>query len=115
MFRSDADSLVREGINDLFDLSYDRSDSIFTEVIRRYPHHPAGYFFSAMTDWWRIAVDPDTTAFDKSLYTKLQKTIAVCDTLLDSNEFDIVALFLTATAIAGWRRRKKASVGSTFS
>jgi hypothetical protein len=99
MFRSDADSLVHEGINDLFDLSYDRSDSIFTEVIRRYPHHPAGYFFSAMTDWWRIAVDPDTTAFDKSLYTKLQKTIAVCDTLLDSNEFDIVALFFKGGAI----------------
>lgn len=99
MFKSDADSLVREGINDLFNLQYERSDSIFAEVIRRYPHHPAGYFFSAMTDWWRIAVDPDTTAFDRALAAKLQKTINVCDTLLDTNEFDIVALFFKGGAI----------------
>ncbi|HET7153417.1 MAG TPA: hypothetical protein VFJ29_06595, partial [Candidatus Kapabacteria bacterium] len=99
MFKSDADSLVRDGINNIFNLRYEKADSIFAEVIQRYPHHPAGYFFSAMTDWWRIAVDPDTTAFDRSLYTKLQKTIAVCDTLLDTNEFDIVALFFKGGAI----------------
>jgi len=99
IFHEDADSLVHQGIHELFDLNYAAADSLFSEVIHRYPRHPAGYFFSGMADWWRIAVDPDTTAFDKSLTAKLEKTIALCDTILDTDAFDITALFFKGGAI----------------
>ncbi len=99
IFHEDADSLVRQGVHELFNLNYVTADSLFSEVITRYPRHPAGYFFSAMVDWWRIAVDPDTTAFDNTLTWKLRKTIAMSDTILDTDDVDLVALFFKGGAI----------------
>ena len=99
IFHEDADLLVHQGIHALFDLNYPVADSLFGEVIERYLRHPAGYFFSAMIDWWHIAVDPDTTAFDNALAWKLHKTISVCDTILDSDDVDLVALFFKGGAI----------------
>ncbi len=99
LLHSDADSLVLHGVEQLFNLRYDSADASFKEVVAQYPKHPAGYFFRAMVDWWRIAVDPDDERWDGAFRAKLQRTIDLCDTLLDSNEFDIQALFFKGGAI----------------
>lgn len=99
LLHTDADSLVQQGIRHIFNLKYDSAQSLFDTLTARYPRHPAGYFFSAMVDWWHIAVDPDNRAWDRSFASKLKRTEALCDSLLDSNEFDIIALFFKGGAV----------------
>jgi hypothetical protein len=99
LLHSDADSIILHGVEQVFNLRYDSAEASFSRVVTLYPSHPAGYFFLAMVDWWRIAVDPDNTTWDSRFRAKLQRTIDLCDTLLDSNEFDIQALFFKGGAI----------------
>lgn len=99
LLRTDADSLVHVGTRHIFNLKYDSAQRVFDTLVARYPRHPAGYFFGAMIDWWRIAVDPDNRSWDRSFVSKLKRTEALCDTLLDSNEYDIIALFFKGGAV----------------
>jgi hypothetical protein len=61
-----------------------------------YPQHPAGRFFIAMIDWWKILLDPDNESYDEIFFQKLEDVIYQCDQLLDKNPKDVDALFLKA-------------------
>ena len=54
ILKSDADSLVRQGANHIYNVEFDSAEVAFQQVIERYPEHPAGYFLQAMVDFWRF-------------------------------------------------------------
>jgi tetratricopeptide (TPR) repeat protein len=99
-----ADSITRKGINYIYNLEFENAEREFDILINRQPDQPAGYFFSAMIDWWRILINLDDESYDKGLKKKLEKVIDICDALLDKDEFNIVALFYKCGAI-GFRGR----------
>ncbi len=104
IMRNDADSLVKLGSDYIYDIEFDKAEQCFQEVIQLYPKHPAGYFLSAMIDWWKVWLNRETQEYDKGFLEKIQKVIDVCDVLLDSNAYDINALFFKGGAI-GYRGR----------
>lgn len=101
---SEADSLVRAGADHVYNVEFDSAEVCFKQVIDKYPDQPAGYFLSAMVDWWKITLFRETDYFDKSFLKKIQKVIDVSNTLLDKNDKDINALFFKAGAM-GYRGR----------
>lgn len=104
MLKTDADSLVREGADHIYNVQFDSAEVAFEEVIKRYPEHPAGYFLQAMVDWWRITLYRYTDKIDEDFLDKIDKVIEVSDKLLDENEFDITGLFFKGGAL-GYRAR----------
>jgi tetratricopeptide (TPR) repeat protein len=98
------DALVQEGIRATYDVRFDAAERAFQSVIRSRPDHPAGYFFDAMVEWWRILIDIDDESRDARFYRKLQKVIDMCDVRLDANENDLTGLFFKGGAI-GFRGR----------
>ena len=62
--KSDADSLVRVGIQYIYNVEFDRAHECFVKIINLYPEHPAGYFLDAMIDWWKITLFRDTKIYD---------------------------------------------------
>lgn len=101
------DARTRKGIDYIYNLEFDKAKAEFQQLVRMKPSHPAGHFFLAMIEWWRILIDIDNTAYDETFYLMLERVIGLCDQRLDQNENDVTALFFKGGAI-GFRGRLRA-------
>ncbi len=101
---SDADSLVRLGSDYIYNVQFDSARQCFNEVIERYPNHPAGYFLDAMVEWWKIWLHQKDYQWDDIFIKKINKVVDVCDRILDTNQYDLNAMFFKAGAL-GYRGR----------
>jgi tetratricopeptide (TPR) repeat protein len=90
---------VQKGIDYTYNLDFEHANQEFSELVRLKPDHPAGYFFLAMIDWWKILLDLDDDSHDDEFFDKLDKVIDMCDKRLDKDESDITALFFKGGAI----------------
>ena len=52
----EADSLVINGSNYIYNVQFDSAHNEFEKLITLYPKHPAGYFLDAMVSWWKITI-----------------------------------------------------------
>jgi tetratricopeptide (TPR) repeat protein len=104
---SDFDSRVNEGIKQIYNIKFTEAEKTFRSVIADYPKQPAGRFFLAMIDWWKILLDPDNESYDEFFFQKLEDVIYQCDQLLDKNPKDVDALFFKGGSI-GFRGRLRA-------
>jgi tetratricopeptide (TPR) repeat protein len=105
------DGRIQSGITAIYNLEFEKADSEFAEVIRLRPDHPIGYFFQAMTEWWRILIAIDDESRDKRFFQMLDRVIDMCDQRLEKNPRDVTALFFKGGAI-GFRGRLRANRGS---
>ncbi len=96
---STAEGHTRRGIDDIYNMMFDSARAEFKEVVRTEPNHPAGYFFLAMIDWWRIVTDLDNTSYDDQFISKLDRVIELCDRRLERDENDLAALFFKGGAL----------------
>jgi tetratricopeptide (TPR) repeat protein len=96
-----------KGIRLIYDIKFDEADRIFKSVMADYPKQPAGRFFLAMIDWWRILLDLDNESYDDLYFAKLEDVIYQCDQILDKDPGNVDALFFKGGAI-GFRGRLRA-------
>jgi hypothetical protein len=87
------EAAIQRGIRYTYNLEFSKAQIEFASVQTAYPDHPAGYFLSAMIDWWKILIDIRNSSGDKAFIEKLDKVIDLCDARLDKNENDVAALF----------------------
>jgi tetratricopeptide (TPR) repeat protein len=90
---------TRKGIDYIYNLKFDSAKTELKFLIQRQPDHPAGYFFLAMVEWWRIVTDFDNTAHDEKFIRELDRVIDLCDQRLEKNENDLAALFFKGGAL----------------
>jgi tetratricopeptide (TPR) repeat protein len=105
------DARVQRGIDYIYNIEFEKADKEFAEVVQLAPDHPAGYFFQAMTEWWRILSNFDDESRDKNFYDMLEKVVDMCDKRLEKNENDVTALFFKGGAV-GFRGRLRANRGA---
>jgi tetratricopeptide (TPR) repeat protein len=108
---STIDARLRRGIDEIYNIEFARADKDFEEVIRLIPDHPAGYFFQAMTQWWRILSNFEDESLDREFLASLDKIVSMCEKRLDKNENDVAALFYKGGA-EGFKGRLRANRGS---
>ena len=101
------DSTVIAGIHQIYNIKFQKAEVTFRSLIADYPDHPAGRFFLAMIDWWKILLDPDNENYDDIFFQKLEDVIYQCDRILKKNPDNIDALFFKGGAI-GFRGRLRA-------
>ena len=99
------------GIDLVYNLEFEQAEQQFQQLITAYPQHPAGYFFMAMVDWWRILMDIDNESLDDRFVVKLEIVIDKCDSILDVRPDDVTALFFKGGSL-GFRGRLRANRGS---
>ncbi len=107
----DFDLHTKQGIDHVYNLEFAQAEKEFQYVITTYPNHPAGYFFLAMIDWWKISLDFDSESLDDVFLAKLDVVIDKCDSILDNNPDDVGALFFKGGSL-GFRGRLRANRGS---
>ncbi|MDH7516624.1 MAG: hypothetical protein QHI48_12215 [Bacteroidota bacterium] len=101
---STVDADIRRGIRAVYNLDFGTAEKAFTVVARARPDHPAGIFFLAMVDWWKITIDVEDESKDAAFVRKLEDVIALCDRRLERDENDLAALFFKGGAV-GFRGR----------
>ncbi len=99
---------AQKGIDYTYNLDLEQADREFSGLIKLRPEHPAGPFFLAMVDWWRILLDLDDDSHDGEFFDKLDKVIEMANARLEKDENDITALFFKGGAI-GFRGRLHAN------
>lgn len=103
-FGESFDSLAALGVRQIYSIKFDQAEKTFRALIADYPEHPAGRFFLAMIDWWKILLNPDDESHDEIFFQKLEDVIYQCDQILDKNPDDVDALFFKGGSI-GFRGR----------
>ncbi len=101
------DSLVVKGIKEIYSIRFDDAGKTFRTLMADYPEHPAGKFFLAMIDWWKILLDLDNESYDDIFFAKLEDVIFMCDEILEKDPNNIDALFFKGGSI-GFRGRLRA-------
>jgi tetratricopeptide (TPR) repeat protein len=101
---TESEAHAHKGIDYVYNLSFDSARTEFQQIVKKNPQHPAGYFFLAMVDWWKIVTDLDNTSYDDHFLSQLDRVIDLCDQRLDKDEHDAAALFFKGGAL-GFRGR----------
>ncbi len=100
----DQNTIIDQGIKDVYSLNFSAAETKFRSLLRDNPKNPAGLFYLAMIDWWKILVDLDDQSKDDLFFKKLDDVIYVCDEMLDDDPNNFDALFFKGGAI-GFRGR----------
>jgi tetratricopeptide (TPR) repeat protein len=90
---------IRRGIDNVYNLEFEKAEEQFSSLIALQPRHPAGYFFRAMITWWRIVIDLENTQYDDQFYDALEGVVEMCDSILDVRPDDVTAIFFKGGAI----------------
>lgn len=100
----DQNTIIDQGIKDVYSLNFPAAETKFRSLLRDNPKNPAGLFYLAMIDWWKILVDLEDQSKDDLFFKKLDDVIYVCDEILDEDPNNFDALFFKGGAI-GFRGR----------
>jgi len=100
----DFDARVKKGIDYIYNIQFDSAEVVFKKLMLDYPESPAGRFFLAMIDWWKIAIDPENESLDNLFFEKLEDVIYHCDQILKKDEKNLDAIFFKGGSI-GFRGR----------
>lgn len=93
---------ILQGINYIYHLKFDSAALVFERQIKTYPNNPAGYYFSAMIEFWKININKSDISYDNVFFDKVERVIDVADKILERNENDFDALLYKGGAI-GYR------------
>jgi len=98
------DSILQKGIKQIYNVQFSAAEKTFRQFNKMYPKNPAGKFFFAMVDWWKIMLDLRETKYDEDFIKRLNETIKFCDRILNKNPENVAALFFKGGAL-GFRGR----------
>ncbi|MDZ4710952.1 MAG: hypothetical protein SGI89_01345 [bacterium] len=101
-FSQTTEEKINKGIEFIYHLKFDSAQAEFGGVINSEPDNPAGYFFLAMIDWWRINLNKDNDSLDEKFFAETERVIEIADKQIDKNEFDDNAMFYKGGAL-GYR------------
>ncbi|GAB6282098.1 MAG: hypothetical protein STSR0008_08420 [Ignavibacterium sp.] len=108
---SNIDSIINKGIKQIYNIQFDEAEKTFRSLIADYPENPAGRFFLAMVDWWRILLDLDNESYDNIFFQKLEDVIYQCNQILKNDKDNVEALFFKGGSI-GFRGRLRSIRGN---
>ncbi len=103
----DFESRVESGIKQIYNIKFEDAEKTFRSLIADYPDHPAGRFFLAMIDWWKILLDVENESYDEIFFQKLEDVIFQCNQILEKEPENVDALFFKGGSI-GFRGRLRA-------
>ncbi|MCX7877413.1 MAG: hypothetical protein N2510_02105, partial [Ignavibacteria bacterium] len=101
-FSQSRDDQIQKGINYVYQIKFDSADAVFRQMINEKPADPTGYFFLAMSAWWKIYINKDDRSIDDEYLSRVDRCIKLCEEILDKNDNDAWTTFLLGGVI-GYR------------
>ncbi len=91
---------AERGLKHLYNMEYDAAQATFDQLQAQRPGHPVGPFLDALNVWWKILVDLQNEAYDKSFFRAMDETVKRADRLLKQDPQNIDALFFKGLALS---------------
>ncbi|MDX2062255.1 MAG: hypothetical protein SFY70_04285 [Bacteroidia bacterium] len=104
-------TLADAGLDHLYNCRFQAAEGTFAQLALNFPQHPGPPFLQALTQWWRIALNTQATAYDAALSRHLTRTIELADALLKQDPENWEAEFLRFSAW-GFKARLQALRGN---
>ena len=101
------DEIIIRGMDHMYHMRMDSAKFDFDWVVSMNSKDPAGYFFLALLEWWKISVNKEDESNDENFYRAVERVEDVADKVLDKNSQDPNALFYKGAAV-GYRGLVKA-------
>ncbi len=86
----------------IYSCSFDSSKILIDRYISSNINPPQSNFLDVLSGWWKINIDRKNEKLDEEFNNKVNKTLDVCDAILDKNPDDFNALFYKGGAL-GYR------------
>lgn len=97
---------VTEEINQMYNFKFEKADSQFQILKKKYPKHPLPYFLLGYSQFWRIMPNERVTIYDDKFYAYMDTVIRYADDLYDEDEKNYEAIFFLTAAYAFKGRRQ---------
>lgn len=110
LFFLSLDSLIQLGLYASYNADYESSNKYYHEIIKKYPAHPAGYFFKGAL-FETMMIDYATDRYEDSFYFYMGKAKKRAEEILKNHKEDKTALFYNGAVHAftaiyeGWHKR----------
>jgi len=86
-------------LKNIYSCNFDSADIRISDYINTYPKEPQGCFLNVLSEWWKINIDRKNVSLDAILEEKVNKTVDLCDDLLDKNPKDVDALIYKGASL----------------
>lgn len=86
-------------LKNIYSCNFDSADIRISDYINTYPKEPQGCFLNVLSEWWKINIDRKNVSLDAKLEEKVNKTVDLCDDLLDKNPKDVDALIYKGASL----------------
>jgi tetratricopeptide (TPR) repeat protein len=96
------DERIFRGIDYVYQIRFDEADSVFKQMTVENPEDPTGYFFLAMSTWWKIYINKDDRSNDDEYLSRVDRCIKLCEKILDRDPNNAWVTFLLGGVI-GYR------------
>ena len=88
-----------QAINDMYNFEFPMAERQYRWIKQKYPNHPLSYFLLALSEWWKIAVNVENTAYDVKFEAYLDTAILKAERIYKLPQFKVEGAFFQA---AGW-------------
>lgn len=93
-------SLIKKGIDKVYNFQFDEAYKISSELSKLYPGHPVNYLFNGMITYWENYPLITTSVKRESFEEQMKKCIEECDTYINPvNEAEILLVNLCARGL----------------
>ena len=90
---------ILQGIDALYDLEFDKAQSVFSTLVSENPENPAGYFYLAMVTWSRLANGFWGPEVVNDFAKRIDRAIAVARKSIQKNNEDSLSFFYLGGAL----------------
>ncbi|MFW5886157.1 MAG: tetratricopeptide repeat protein [Bacteroidota bacterium] len=85
---------IEMGINYMYNCQFEKSGTIYKEVVNELPGHPAGVFLEGIQVYWKnFPITPHNFEKEQKFISAMEKTIQLSSEMLEKNEKDIEGCF----------------------
>jgi tetratricopeptide (TPR) repeat protein len=86
----------------IYSCKFDSAEMKIQEILKINPKDPQANFFGVLENWWKINIDRKNESLDEPFNEKVDRTIQVCEDILDNKPEDINAMLYKGGAL-GYR------------
>lgn len=97
---------ITEEMNLMYNFKFEKADSQFQILKKKYPKHPLPYFLLGYSQFWRIIPNERNLIYDTKFYAYMDTVIQFADDLYDKDAKNYEAIFFLTAAHAFKGRRQ---------
>lgn len=100
-----------QAVNDMYNFKFEKAERQFRWLAQDYPDHPLPYFLLGLSQWWRMAPNIESGAYDEPFFQYMNRSLALAHEMHDKDADNVEANFFLA-ACYGFKGRLLAERGS---